>query len=125
MMMMPLQHQDDIKVDMGIHTMELDLSSLFGNMKEDLHSSPEPPGNSSSSPLLSPTWLPDQPDVGPLDSARPLRTSLLKRDTFCLFSLLMTVDVARLFLLSLFLYAYAVCLLSVRRLLLCYFYVGC
>ena len=44
MVMMVLQHQDDIKVDMGIHTMELDLSSLIGSMKEDPRSSPEPPG---------------------------------------------------------------------------------
>ena len=44
MMLMVLQHQDDIKVDMGIHTMELDLSSLFRSMKEDPRSSPEPPG---------------------------------------------------------------------------------
>ena len=48
MMMVLLQHQDDIKVDMGIHTMELDLSCLFGSMKEDPRSSPEPPGKAQS-----------------------------------------------------------------------------
>nr|KAG5692294.1 hypothetical protein BaRGS_009504 [Batillaria attramentaria] len=39
------EHQDDIKVDMDIHTMESDLSSLFGSVKDDNRSSPEPPVN--------------------------------------------------------------------------------
>lgn len=39
-----VQHQDDIKVDMDIHTMESDLCSLFGSVKDDGRSSPEPPG---------------------------------------------------------------------------------
>ncbi|XP_076454432.1 mediator of RNA polymerase II transcription subunit 12-like protein [Babylonia areolata] len=46
-------HQDDFKVDMDIHTMESDLSSLFGSVKEETRSSPEPPGLALSHGVLT------------------------------------------------------------------------
>ncbi|XP_070173165.1 mediator of RNA polymerase II transcription subunit 12-like protein isoform X2 [Littorina saxatilis] len=52
--MLKNDQQDDIKVDMGIHMgMELDLSSLFGSVKEDPRSSPEPPGLAMSMGILA------------------------------------------------------------------------
>ncbi|CAL1546445.1 unnamed protein product [Lymnaea stagnalis] len=39
---------DEIKVDMDIHTMEENLGSLFGAMKEDCKPSPEPPASVKS-----------------------------------------------------------------------------
>ena len=38
------EHQDDIKVDFDMHTMETDLGSLFGSMKDEARLSPDPPG---------------------------------------------------------------------------------
>ena len=38
------EHQDDIKVDFDMHTMETDLGSLFGSMKDEPRLSPDPPG---------------------------------------------------------------------------------
>ncbi|KAL8595941.1 hypothetical protein ACOMHN_018253 [Nucella lapillus] len=54
--------QDDFKVDMDIHTMESDLSSLFGSVKEETRSSPEPPASVKS--VKSEKDLPMIPSVG-------------------------------------------------------------
>ena len=39
------EHQDDIKVDFDMHTMETDLGSLFGAVKDEPRLSPDPPGS--------------------------------------------------------------------------------
>ena len=45
-MFFPFQHQDDIKVDMDIQSMEADLSSFFGTVDSEPRMSPTAPGKS-------------------------------------------------------------------------------
>ena len=46
MLFFSFQHQDDIKVDMDIQSMEADLSSFFGTVDSEPRMSPTAPGKS-------------------------------------------------------------------------------